>query len=162
MVVEQDRVVSFRYRLSQVGGSLLEESGDQEAPALYLHGHGNLLPAMEKAMAGRSVGDRFELQLSPEEAYGRSDPNRRGRVSLKHLDTGGKRPVPGMRARLNTPQGPMEVRILKVGKFNADVDANHPLADLSLHFAIEICEIREASDAEIAHGHAHGVGGHQH
>ena len=51
---------------------------------------------------------------------------------------------------------------VKAGRHSADIDTNHPLAGQSLTFDIEIVDVREASEEEIAHGHAHGPGGHQH
>lgn len=159
--IEKDKVVSFKYRLSQIGGELLEQSDDAQ-PVVYLHGHGNILPAMEMAMEGKKAGDKIEIELSPEQGYGVRDPERIGRVPIKHLLVGKKKLMPGMRVQLNTPQGPMDVRILKVGKFNVDVDANHPLADMALHFAVEILDIRNPTDDELQHGHAHGPGGHHH
>jgi len=56
----------------------------------------------------------------------------------------------------------VQVTVLKVGRFNVDVDANHPLAGIQLTFDVEITDIRDASDEETKHGHAHGPGGHQH
>ena len=63
---------------------------------------------------------------------------------------------------VQTGQGARQVTVLKVGKFNVDVDTNHPLAGRALTFAIEVLEVRTASEEEIAHGHAHGDGGHHH
>ncbi|MEQ9565604.1 MAG: peptidylprolyl isomerase, partial [Pseudomonadales bacterium] len=54
------------------------------------------------------------------------------------------------------------VRVVKVGKFNVDLDTNHPLAGVNLSFDVEIVEVRDATEEEIAHGHAHGPGGHHH
>ena len=56
----------------------------------------------------------------------------------------------------------MLVTVVKVGKFSVDVDSNHPLAGQTLNYSIDIVDVRAASDEEKAHGHAHGVGGHQH
>ncbi len=67
-----------------------------------------------------------------------------------------------MPALINTDQGQRQVTVVKVGKFMATVDTNHPLAGRELTFDIEIIESREATAEEIAHGHVHGKGGHQH
>ena len=56
----------------------------------------------------------------------------------------------------------MQVTVLKVGRFNVDVDGNHPLAGQELTIDVEITDIREAEEEEVKHGHAHGPGGHQH
>ncbi len=52
--------------------------------------------------------------------------------------------------------------VVKVGKFNVDVDTNHPLAGQDLRFEVTIESVRPATESELAHGHAHGPGGHQH
>ncbi len=160
MKVETDRVVYFHYRLSEVGKEPLETS-DSNEPATYLHGHHNILPALEQAMTGREAGDEFTVTLTPQQAYGERQEGRQQRVPIKHLMTRGKL-RPGMAVKVNTANGPMDARVLKVGKFNADLDLNHPLAGLSLSFEIRIAEVREATAEEIAHGHVHGPGGHQH
>lgn len=160
MNITDNKVVYFHYRLSEVGQEPLETS-DSDAPAAYLHGHGNILPALEAAMAGKQAGDEVSVTLSPEEAYGQREEGRQQRVPIKHLVTKGKL-RPGMAVKVNTADGPVDARILKVGKFNVDLDLNHPLAGLSLTFDIRITEVREGSDEEIAHGHVHGAGGHHH
>ena len=75
---------------------------------------------------------------------------------------GAKRWRPGMVATVQTEQGQKQVTIVKPGKFMAEVDNNHPLAGQTLHFDIEIVDIREATAEEIAHKHVHGAGGHHH
>ncbi len=160
MQIAQDKVVSFHYTLSMVGGEQLESSEKTE-PMTYLHGHGNILKALEFAMKGKQAGDTFQVTLEPAEAYGARHEGAERRVPIKHLMYSGKL-QPGMSVKINTDSGPRDVRVIKVGKFNVDVDTNHPLAGLSLSFDIEIVDVRDATAEEIAHRHVHGVGGHQH
>ena len=63
---------------------------------------------------------------------------------------------------MQTEEGPRQATVIKAGKFNVDLDVNHPLAGKALTFHITIEDVREASEEEIAHKHAHGPGGHQH
>ena len=161
MPVEKNSIVSFHYSLSQIGGEALEQT-DSQQPAVYLHGHGNILPAMEEAFTGRENGDKFSIELTADQAYGKPNDSMKGRVPIKHLLNAPKRLTPGMRVQINSERGPIDARVLKVGKFNVDVDANHPLAGMDLQFDIEIVEIRQASEEELSHGHAHGPGGHEH
>lgn len=164
MSIGTNSVVSFHYRLSETGGELLESSYDAE-PTLYLHGHNNLLPALEKAFEGRAAGERFETELSPEDGYGHRKEGAVQRIPVKHLLDHAKlknRLKPGMKVAVNTQHGPWEAIVLKVGKFNVDIDSNHPLAGKQLTFDIEILEVRDATAEELSHGHAHGVGGHHH
>ena len=164
MSVSANKVVSFHYRLHQVDGELLEESYGAE-PTLYLHGHNNLLAALEEAMEGKNTGDKFEVTLTPEQGYGQRREGAVQRVPIKHLHEHEKiknRLKPGMKVAVNTQHGPWEAVVLKVGKFNVDIDSNHPLAGKHLKFEIEVADLRDATEEELAHGHAHGVGGHNH
>lgn len=160
MIVSKESVVLFHYTLFNEAEKELESSRDS-GPSAYLHGAGNIIPGLESAMEGRQAGDRFSVTLAPEHAYGASDPYRKQRVPIKHLIYKGKL-RPGMVVQLNTSEGGRPVTVLKAGRHSADVDTNHPLAGQTLVFEIEIMEVRAATAEEIAHGHAHGVGGHRH
>lgn len=160
MNVQDQKVVDFHYTLTNEQGETVESSRERE-PMSYLHGAGNIIPGLEKAMEGRSAGDRFEVTVPPEEAYGERREANVQRIPLKHLGKMPK-PRPGQILGLQTRQGPMQVTVLKVGRFNVDVDANHPLAGQSLTFDVEIIGVRDASEEETSHGHAHGPGGHHH
>lgn len=161
MVVEKDAVVSFHYRLSEPGQPALEDSHGG-APLSYLHGHHGMLPGLEEALAGKCVGDVVAVTLAPEQAYGLRQENAIQRVSLKHIASRGKKLQPGMVVRVSTDQGPRDVVVVKAGLKTVDVDTNHPLAGKTLSFDIEIVAVRRATDEELAHGHAHGEGGHPH
>jgi len=67
-----------------------------------------------------------------------------------------------MVVKLNTSEGQVPVTVVKAGRHSADIDTNHPLAGQTLTFDVEIMDVRAATEEEVAHGHAHGVGGHQH
>ncbi|MEQ8802881.1 MAG: peptidylprolyl isomerase, partial [Haliea sp.] len=69
---------------------------------------------------------------------------------------------PGMTVQLNTAEGRHPVTVTKVGRHSAEVDTNHPLAGQTLVFDIDIVDVRAATPEEVAHGHAHGAGGHHH
>ena len=160
MTVENNKVVSFHYTLTNSDGNQMESSRDND-PMSYMHGANNIIPGLEKAMEGRKAGDQYSVTVQPEEAYGvRSEANIQ-RVPIKAL---GKmaRPAVGQVLNLQTNQGPVQVTVVKVGRFNIDVDANHPLSGQALTFEVEIMSIRDATKEEIGHGHAHGPGGHNH
>lgn len=160
MEIGNDNVVQFHYTLTNDQGEQLETSRDGD-PMAYLHGHRNLIPGLEKAMAGKQMGDSFSVTVAPEEGYGQRREGMEQRVPVKHL-MGAKRWRKGMTGRIKTDQGERQFTVVKVGKFMADVDFNHPLAGLTLTFAVDVIDVRDATSGEIAHGHAHGVGGHQH
>ncbi len=163
-----NKVVSFHYRLAEVApdgshGDWMEESYDGQ-PLHYLHGFHNVVVGLERALEGKGIGETIEITLKPEEAYGPRKEGAQQRVPLKHLQlrTGDSKIHPGSLAAVQTDKGMRSVVVVKVGKFNADVDFNHPLAGRTLYYEIEVVDIREASAEEIAHGHVHGPGGHHH
>ncbi len=160
MGIENNKVVSFHYRLSEPGGEPFEDShGDQ--PMVYLHGHGDMLPGLEAELEGREAGERFSVTLPPEQAYGERREGATTRVPIKYL-LQKKNLKPGMVVAIGTEEGPRDAVIVKVGRFNVDVDTNHPLAGKTLNFDIEVIEVRDATGEELGHGHVHGPGGHQH
>ena len=160
MNISKDKVVQFHYRISDLEGKELESSFDDNA-ALYLHGHDNMMPGVEQALEGKQKGDNFTVELAPDSTFGDVQVDATQRISVKHL-MGVKKWKPGMTAVVNTEQGQRQVTIVKVGKFMATVDLNHPLAGKTLNFELQVEDVRDATAEELEHGHAHGVGGHQH
>lgn len=160
MIAEKDKVVTFHYTLKNAAGEEMETSRDKE-PMAYLHGANNIIAGLEKAMEGRAVKDEFSVTVEPEEAYGLRNEGNVQRIPLKRLRGIGKI-APGQVLNLQTNKGQVQVTVLKVGKFNVDVDGNHPLAGKSLTFDVEITDIRDASEEELTHRHVHGPGGHHH
>ncbi|MFT6052595.1 MAG: FKBP-type peptidyl-prolyl cis-trans isomerase SlyD [Halioglobus sp.] len=171
MNIAANSVVSFHYSLSENAPeddskdeeSLIEKSHSDE-PTLYLHGAGNIIPGLERAFTGKAAGDEIRVSIPPHEAYGARREDLIERVSMKRLtaEGGGKKLRADMRAQMMTDDGPRQVTIIKAGRHSADVDTNHPLAGKTLHFDIKIVDVRPATDDEVTHGHAHGLGGHNH
>lgn len=157
MEAAKGKVVTFHYKVREVDGSFAESSEDGR-PMTYLHGYRNVVPGLERAIAGKSPGDAFAVSLAPEEAYGRRDETAVQRVPIKHLVRPGKL-APGRGVVVNTSVGHRQAVVLKVGRFNVDLDFNHPLAGRALEFEVEIVDVRDATEEELAHGHAHGPGG---
>ena len=160
MNIENNKVVSFYFKLSDTNGNEIESNHGGE-PVSYLYGQRNILLALESEMMGKKSGDVLTVTLKPEEAYGLPKEDAISRVSIKHLLTKGKLKA-GQAVKIKTPNGQRDATIIKVGRFNVDVDNNHPLAGKSLIFDIEIADVRAATAEELSHGHSHGVGGHQH
>ena len=160
MSITDDMVVQFNYTLRDEKGDVLETNEGHD-PIAYLHGHDNMMPGVEKSIEGKDIGEKYSVTLPASETYGERNDEAEQRVSVKHLQ-GEKVWKPGMRALINTDQGQRQVTIIKMGKFMATVDVNHPLAGRELTFDIELIDARDATAEEITHGHAHGKGGHQH
>lgn len=159
--VSKNTVVVFTYRLNEAGGQALESS-EGGAPMAYLHGHNNILPALEAELAGLSINENKVITLKPGDAYGSRRENLTQKVPIKHLASKYKRLLPGMIVKLNTKKGVVDASVIKAGKFMVELDLNHPFAGKTLEFHIRVQEIRDASAQEIAHGHAHGAAGHNH
>lgn len=160
MKIEKNHVVLFHYDVSDDAGNALDTSRPGE-PVAVLHGHGNVMPGLEAALAGREAGERFEVEVPPEQGYGPRREDWTQRVPKKWFEHP-KRLKPGATARVQTRDGVRMVTILKLGQTVVDVDLNHPMAGRTLRFAVEVMEVRAAQPEEITHGHVHGAGGHQH
>ena len=160
MQIEKNKVVTFHYSLT-ADGDYSEDSRNGE-PVRYLHGYGGIVRGLERAMRGRGAGDSFTVEVAPEDGFGARNPQAVQRISLKHLAGSAAKLTPGSVVSVKTRQGTAQGFVQKVGRFNVDVDFNHPMAGRALKFEIEILEVREASAEEIAHRHVHGPGGVEH
>jgi FKBP-type peptidyl-prolyl cis-trans isomerase SlyD len=165
--IATNKVVSFHYRLSSVDaagnrGNVLEESFDGD-PLHYLHGFHNVIVGLERALEGKQEGDAIDIVLQAEDAYGHRRPDAVRRVPIKHVrpPKGAKSLAPGMIAAVQTEEGTQRVLIIKVGKYNADIDFNHPYAGRALHYEVKVAGVRDASAEEISHGHVHTSASHQ-
>ena len=166
--ITKNMVISFNYRMYEVfengdKSECLEDSYLAE-PIFYLHGYRNIISGLESAFEGKTSGESFSVSLDPLAAYGPRKDGSIQRVPLKHLQfqRTPKKIVPGMVAAVKTEQGMLSVIVVKPGKFNVDVDFNHPLAGKSLLYEIEVMSVREATGEEVSHRHVHGAGGHHH
>ena len=159
MNITKDTVVELHYAMSE--GETLIESSHEGDSVFMLQGHKNMFGAIEEAIEGKAAGDKIEVTLTPEQAYGVRQENSIQRIPIKHLQ-GAKKWRPGMVAMVDSNQGRKQVTVVKVGKFNADCDINHPLAGKTLNFVIDIVSVRAANADEISHGHVHGRGGVHH
>lgn len=159
MQIADNTVASFHYTLTNDAGEVLDSSQGRE-PLAYLHGAGNIVPGLEKAMTGRAAGDSFTVDVAPEEGYGVHHDGLVQEVPLEAF-AGVPQVEPGMRFQAQTPQGMHSVVVTAVNDGMVTVDGNHPLAGQTLHFAIEVTGVRAASAEELAHGHVHD-GSEQH
>src|SRR5690606_15755962 len=159
-MIDKDKVVQFHYTLKRADGSVIEDSRKGE-PMAYLHGAGNIIPGLEKALAGHQVGDTLDVVVTPEERYGERRDGMAQRIPAKSLKHAGKL-RPEIVVNVNTEDGPRSGTTNKVGLKNVDVDGIHALAGETLHLAIGIVDVGDATGEETRHGHAHRPGGHHH
>ena len=158
MQIVRDAVVLIHYTLKNDAGEVLDSSAGHD-PLAYLQGHGNIIPGLEEALEGRSAGDKMLVSVPPEKGYGVKDDGLIQQVP-KRAFQGEVRA--GMQFTASTQGGPRTVVVTRVQGDMVTVDGNHPLAGETLHFDVEITEVRAASEEELSHGHVHGPGGHHH
>jgi FKBP-type peptidyl-prolyl cis-trans isomerase SlyD len=156
--VADDMVVRLAYKLT-VDGEVLDEAGDHDA-ITFLQGHKNIIPGLEKELAGMAVGESKSVLVNPEGGYGPVDKSQLRDMSLDEFPDNVK-PEEGLELEMHGKDGqPEYARVLEVGKDSAKLDFNHPLAGKDLNFDVKIVEVRPATSEELAHGHVHGPGGH--
>jgi len=160
MQVQNDHVVSIDYTLKNDAGEVMDSS-ESTGPLAYLHGHQNIIPGLEKALDDKSVGDSFTVSIEPAEAYGERDENAIQTVP-RSMFQGVDEIEPGMRFQAQTEGGVTVVTVKEVNGDEITLDANHELAGETLHFDVEVKDVRPASEEEIEHGHVHGPDGHEH
>ena len=161
MKIAKDTVVSLQYELADASGTLLEKTND---PINYLHGgYDGIFPAVEEALHGKDVGDRCVVEMEPDDAFGEYDHD------LVRVEPRGLFPADiavGMQleggAEGDDDEDYMLFSVVEVNAQEVTVDGNHPLAGKTLNFNCTVTGVRPASAEELAHGHVHGEGGHQH
>jgi len=152
--IAENTVVSVHYKLTDDEGTVLDSSEGSE-PLTYLHGAGNIISGLETALAGKSEGDSLQTRVEPNEAYGEVVPELIQTVD-KSIFQGVESIEPGMAFRAQTSGGnEQRIVVKKVDGEEVTIDANHPLAGVPLNFDVEVVEVREATDEEVEHGHAH-------
>lgn len=154
MQIEKDCVVAIQYTLKDDDGTVLDSSSEGQ-PLEYLHGAGNIIPGLEKALEGRDEGEELTVNVPPEEAYGERDDNLKQEVSLE-LFQGVESVEPGMRFQAQTQAGVQIVTVTEVEGESVTVDANHPLAGQALNFEVAVDKVREATDEEKEAGQVQG------
>ena len=152
--VSADKVVAFDYTLSSNEGQSLESSdGD---PLVYLHGHGNIVPGLERQIEGRAAGETFTAVVEPHEGYGeRIDEEP---VAVPRTQFPPELQIEaGMQFAAEDDEGnEIPVWVIAVEQDLILVDPNHPLAGQKLTFDITLHTVRDATPAELADGHPHG------
>ena len=152
MTITKNKIVSIDYTLRGADNEILDMSGS--GPLVYLHGHENIIPGLEKALEGKTTGDHLKVSVPAAEAYGTRDQNMITNVPRSSFD-GVKELAEGMQFEAQFPSGSQIVTITKVTENEVTVDGNHPLAGMDLNFDVGIVEIRDATEEELAHGHPH-------
>jgi FKBP-type peptidyl-prolyl cis-trans isomerase SlyD len=161
MKIAKGNVVGIDYALHLGDGEVVDRSEPGE-PLTYLHGEGQIVPGLETALEGLSVGDQKQVVVGPDDGYGTHDPR-----GVQEVPKGAFPPdfdpKIGMELTAEGPSGePVPFTIREVKPEAVVIDLNHPLAGRTLHFDVTVREVRVATAEELEHGHAHGPEGHEH
>ena len=160
MTITDNKVVQMHYELKNDQGQVLDSSKGKD-PMAYIHGKGNIIPGLEKELLNKTKGDKINTVVGPAEAYGIKDDQKIIKVAKKQFQGDSALEI-GMQIQGET-QGKMEVgTVEKIEGEEVTLNFNHPLAGETLHFDVEVVEVRDATEEDLSHGHVHGVGGHDH
>ncbi len=160
MKIEKNRVVQIHYTLKDDQGEILDSSIDHD-PLPYIHGVGALIPGLEKELLGKVAGDKFTTVIAPADGYGVYDEDQVFQVSADGFEEDDELEL-GMQVQIDTENGPAVGTVTEIEGEEVTIDLNHPLAGVSLHFDVEIVEVRAATKQELDHGHVHSGGAHHH
>ena len=152
-VIGKNSVVSLHYKLTDDDGKVLDSS-EGSRPLMYLHGAGNIIPGLEKALVGKGEGDSLKVRVEPAEAYGEVNPD--GIKTIERAAFEGVESVEaGMTFEAKSPDGQTQRIVVKKVEGDAvTIDINHPLAGVTLNFDIQIVGVREATKEELEHGNS--------
>jgi len=162
MNIAENKVVVMHYAVSDSEDTLIDSSYDHQ-PLSIIQGTGYLIPGLEKALIGHKTGDKLEVEVNAEEAYGQREDGFVQTVP-KALFEGIEELEVGTQLRASTDEGEQTVIVVDVADDEITVDGNHPLAGLDLKFDVEILAVRDATEEELSRGHVHTEedSGHEH
>lgn len=160
MKIEKNRVAVIHYKLTDDDGVIMDSSEGQE-PLTYLQGHGNLIAGLEDALEGKEKGAKLNVSIKPEDGYGPYRDELIQEVPKENFDQEQELKV-GDQFQVETEAGPLVVEVTKIEGENITIDGNHPMAGKTLNFDVTVEDVKEATEDELSHGHAHGPGGHEH
>jgi FKBP-type peptidyl-prolyl cis-trans isomerase SlyD len=156
MQIAKNTAVSILYTLTNNAGEEIDSTSDGQ-PMVYLHGSGNIIAGLEKALQGKDVGEKLSVSIEPADAYGEFDENMIQVVSRDMFD-GIDNVEVGMQFHAAVNSGSGIITVIKVDGDDITIDGNHPMAGQALNFDVEVVGVRLATKEELSHGHIHGAG----
>jgi len=161
LFVSDDMVVSLEYTLRLDEGGEVVDASENNEPLEFIQGHGEIVPGLEQALYGMSVGDEKRVVVQPDDGYGELDPDA---FQLLPLDAFPSDVTlePGMNLELEDEKGEVMLAIVsEIRKDSVLLDFNHPLAGETLYFQVRVVGLRPATAEELEHDHVHfGPDGH--
>lgn len=160
-MIKPGTVVNLAYRLTNDQGQVLDQA-DAADPFVYLHGNQQVVPGLEVGLEGLKTGDKKKVTVAPKDGYGEQDPGLKLIVNRTQFPKDADLKE-GMQFETSTPDGHGVVFTVEaILEDKIHIDGNHPLAGQTLHFDVEVLGVRQATEEELSHGHAHGPDGHHH
>ncbi|MBO4638733.1 MAG: peptidylprolyl isomerase [Treponema sp.] len=148
MTITKDKFAAFHYTLRDANGVELDSSAGIE-PLGYVHGRGYLIPGLEAQLEGKAPGDKFSCTIQPKDGYGERDERLVAELSKDRFETDAEIEV-GMQFQVMTPAGPTIVTVIEVNGDRVKIDGNHEMAGKILNFDIEVVEVRDTTEEELA------------
>lgn len=147
MKIADNHYVAIDYRLTLDSGEEVDRSAAGE-PLGFVTGTGSIIPGLENALTGRSVGETFKVTVEPEAAYGPVQPDLLQAIPRERFpaDIDIK---PGMSFQARGPRGPVALTVTSIDADHVNVDLNHPLAGKRLTFDVTVQEVREPMEHEL-------------
>ncbi|ATX81752.1 FKBP-type peptidyl-prolyl cis-trans isomerase SlyD [Mariprofundus ferrinatatus] len=145
MQISANSPVTIHYTLTLPNGDIVESScgGD---PLSYIHGTDALVAGLERALEGKSAGDRIAISVNPEDGYGERRDDLIQTIPRNIFQFDGKIEN-GMRFQADTGSGIELVTVISVDEENITVDGNHPMAGETLNFVVDIVEVGKPSES---------------
>lgn len=159
--ITKQRAVALDYKLSLDDGTVVDYS-EKGQPLWYLHGAHNIIPGLERELEGLTVGDSKTVVVAPADGYGEYDERNVVEVKKSQFPRNNQFALGDQVTAQDPSGGEMVGRIKEIDNATVKIDFNHELAGKTLHFAITVSDVRNATKEELAHGHVHGPGGHHH
>lgn len=155
MTIKKNKVAVIQYVLTNEENKIIDQSPKNE-PLYYLHGAQNIIVGLEKALEGKKAGDQLTVVVQPSEGYGEVRPELI--QSIDRSNFGNQKVAPGMSFQAQSDSGVQVLKVTSVSEKYVTVDANHELAGAVLTFEVTIKDVRDATEAELSHGHVHAPG----
>ena len=154
MQISDKHIVSMNHTLKDDQGTVLDTSENRDA-LQFIVGSGMIIPGLEKELHGKEKGDKVSVTVQPKDAYGEYDATKIVTVSKSQFQEGTEIKA-GMQVQAQSQDGQIQILTVKeVENDDVTLDANHPLAGQTLHFDVQIEDVRDATEEELNHGHVH-------
>jgi FKBP-type peptidyl-prolyl cis-trans isomerase SlyD len=150
--IQNDHVVEINYTLKGDNGEVIDTS-EEMGPLAFIQGKNNIIPGLESEIEGKKLGDTFNVKIEPEQAYGERNESMIQSVPKSQFGENADKVKVGDKFQVQTEEHPMVVKVIEVKENEVTLDANHPMAGLTLHFDVEIISVRDATEDELTQGY---------